>query len=181
MGEVDPIACLCGKIHPILFHHEDRAGHDFSMKCLHHQWCKNDLHIIYNPVFMPKVWELQCNIKGKQGKTWIRILVIPWVQPLLSLAKATALSDLSAGSPRIPAEVCYCSFFVSFHCGWQPSVSLGFIIWLCRPTDKTTHSANTNTPTPLDHLGLPNLCEWAFASLSKKCECVTYEQFSVIV
>ena len=113
---------------------------------------------IYNPGFTPKGWEHHLNIQGQKGRIRTPILVIPQVQPSLSLAKATALSAIS---PRIPVEVCYCSFFVYFHCGWKLSVCLGFIIWLRHPTNKTTHSANMNAPTPPDHQGLLNFREWA--------------------
>ena len=45
MGEVDQIAHLHRKIHPILFHHRHCTEHDISMECLHHQWHKNHLLI----------------------------------------------------------------------------------------------------------------------------------------
>ena len=64
-------------------------------------------------------------------------------------------------------ELYYCSFLVSFYCGQQLSVSLGFIIWLHSPTAETTHSTNTNAPTPLDCPDLSYLHEWAFASITE--------------
>ena len=47
------------------------------------------------------------------------------------------------------------------------------IIWLQATTIELDIDSDTNAPILLDHLGLPNLCEWAIASLTE-IECVTY-------